>query len=161
MEIVHSYFRAERHTGYLLLVMAALAIGFVWASWRYAAPQPVFAGMRWPLAAAALLFIAFAIYLHYSTVAREQQLLSGSLPQLRAAELPRITQVLQSFVWLKRVWAGLAIATLIALLAVQVPFWQGVLLALLMLWVSFFAVDVFAHHRAQIYATALQALPQS
>jgi len=156
---LYQYFDAERQAG---LLAAALGVVSISASYLWFVRSP-FKAMVWPLVIVGVLELGVGIGLVMRTSSQVQVLEAGfhTAPQSTAAtELHRMARVNQSFRIIKGVEVFLLVTGLFLafFLHTKSLTWPAVGMGLLLQAAVMLIFDIFAEHRAHVYARWLSAI---
>jgi hypothetical protein len=162
MDIVTTYFDAERGESMLFIAVGAVALAV--SAWcLIVLRKPFFIGMAATLAVVAVLQAVVGVTIYQRSpkdTARVQQMLQSAPDQVKAEEVPRMRVVMRNF----RIYLGVELALLILSLSVLAFAAQGgwlrgaaVGLALQALFTA--VLDLAATRRGDAYLTWLLSQP--
>lgn len=158
MNMIDTYFNAERTTGLLFTIAGVLAIGVAIWGWR----QGVFwRGAAWPLMIVALIQIGVgaSIWLRSpGDLQRVQYIAVHQHAQILEEEIPRMQGVIRDFSTSR--WIEIAVFVAGLLLIVLLPkggLWQGIGSGLVVQVALILLLDSLAAQRGRIYLEWLHA----
>jgi flagellar biosynthesis component FlhA len=150
------YFTAEKHGGYLLIVLSIA--GFFLAAYLWF-NRSAFMAMAWPLVVIGILALAVGLGVGLRTpsqVAALEQGLQTAKTETVASEIKRMERVNKSFRIIKIVEIALIAIGVLSILVLPVPgTWSAVGLGLLLAASVLLVFDTIAYQRALVYTTWL------
>lgn len=158
MNMIDTYFNAERTTGLVFIIVGVVAIGVAIWGWR----QGVFwRGAAWPLMIVALIQIGVgaSVWLRSpGDLLRVQHSAAHEHAQIVEDEIPRMQGVIRDFSTSR--WGEIAVLVAGLLLIALVPkgsLWQGIGVGLVVQVALILLLDSLADRRGRIYLEWLQA----
>lgn len=159
MNMVQTYFGAERTTGLLFTCIGVLGIVIALWGWRQGA---FWRGAAWPLVIIALVQIGVGASVWVSSPrdqARVQQIVAQEPQRVATEEIPRMHSVLKGFTTNRLVGAALiAVGLLLMVLASRGGTWQGVGVGVVVQVALVLVVDAMAERHAHTYLSWLRTL---